>query len=318
MSTHQLSNQDAQTRQAIVVGLGEVLWDVFPDGARFGGAPANFACTLAGLQVDELQIGLVSGVGRDQLGEQAVDKLQKKGVITEWLSRIDRPTGTVDVELDEGGSASYSFAADTAWDAIDWSPKLDSLANKVSAVCFGTLGQRSSTSKTTIRRFLDATPENCLRVFDVNLRPPFWNDEVIVESLKRTEILKLNEDELPILQESCQIAGDKNQAMWSLIRQYSLKLIALTEGSQGATLVSANGESSHHPGIATEIVDTVGAGDAFTATLVAGLLEKMPLDKINAWAAKVAAYVCTQSGATPQLPDTLRMPAKSDSSTRQS
>ena len=287
----------------IVVGLGEVLWDVFPDGPRFGGAPANFACHAAQLGADAR---MASAVGNDELGNKALKALQEKQVKTDCVRQMPYPTGTVTVQLDEAGKASYEFAEDTAWDHLEWSEDLANLAKQSSAVCFGTLGQRSETSRKTIQRFVKAVPaETSLRVFDINLRPPFYTEEIILESLRLANVLKLNDDELPILAKLCELSGTDVEIMRELSQRYGLRLVALTRGNRGAVLCR-DGKVSESAGVETNVVDTVGAGDSFTAALVTGLLEDRELDEINKAACKIAAYVCSQPGATPRIPDHLK------------
>ena len=287
----------------VIVGLGEILWDVFPDGPRFGGAPANFACHVAALGGDSQ---IVSAVGRDKLGEKALTELHNRRVGTRCVHRHEeRPTGIVTVSLDDDGHASYEFAADTAWDALPWSEELARLAERTAAVSFGTLGQRSECSRETVRRFVAATPSTALRIFDVNLRPPFVSDAVILESLALANVLKLNDEELPALAALCAWTGPDVEIMQKLADRFRLRAVALTRGAGGAVLLRG-GQASEHPGIETHVVDTVGAGDAYTAVLTLGLLQRRNLDAINRGACQVAAFVCSQSGATPQLPDWTR------------
>jgi len=285
----------------VVVGLGEVLWDVFPDGPRFGGAPANYACHAASLGADS---HMVSGVGRDDLGERALHALRRHGVETSAIRQGRYPTGAVHIQLDDEGKASYEFLDNTAWDHLEWSQELEELAVRTDAVCFGTLGQRSRESQQTIRRFVNATSATCLRIFDINLRPPFHADDMILESLKIANILKLNDDELPIVATLCGLAGTEREIMQSLTQRFGLQLVALTRGAHGALLVHGE-QVSDHPGVATSVIDTVGAGDSFTATLTLGLLAGLDLEAINDQACRVAAFVCSQAGATPQLPPEL-------------
>lgn len=286
----------------IVVGLGETLWDVFPDGARFGGAPANVACHAAQLGANA---AMVSAVGRDELGAKAIESLQDKGVDTSHVAESKFPTGTVTVQLDQAGKASYVFAMDTAWDHLEWSEDLETLAAKTQAVCFGTLGQRSEISLGTIHQFVKATPTNALRVYDINLRPPFYADAVILGSLAIANVLKLNDDELPILAKFCGLSGTEDKIIKALMERYQIDLIALTRGKHGAVLCRGN-ERSECPGFPTTVADTVGAGDSFTAALIMGLLNHYPLDAINERASKIAAFVCSQPGATPELPPDLK------------
>lgn len=290
------------TRNATIVGLGEILWDVFAQGPRFGGAPANFACSAAGLGGQRNDVWMASGVGKDELGPRAIEALREHGVDTSCVADLDKPTGQVLVELDEQGRASYEFAVDTAWDNLQWSREWEQLAACADAVCFGTLGQRSDCSRETIQRFVAATPPSALRIFDVNLRRPFVRDDVIVESLKLANVLKLNDEELPVVGELCGLSGTDSQVLQGLARQFDLRLVALTRGPRGAVLI--RGEEMSEQAVAeTQVVDTVGAGDAFTAALTVGLLEGGELDAINRWACQVASYVCSQSGATPRIPN---------------
>lgn len=289
------------TSGAIIVGLGEVLWDVFPDGPRFGGAPANYACHAASLGADSY---MVSAVGRDELGDRAWHTLGGLNVNTSCVQRNDYPTGAVHVQLDAEGKASYEFLANTAWDHLVWTDELAELAARADAVCFGTLGQRSSETQQTIRRFVESTRSSCVRIFDINLRPPFYSDATILESLAIANIVKLNDDELPVVAKLCGCTGSDRDVMKALVKQFDLRLVALTRGSQGALLVQGD-EVSDHPGVATSVVDTVGAGDSFTAMLTVGLLSRLDLDTVNDLASRVAAYVCSKAGATPRLPSDL-------------
>jgi len=289
----------------LVVGLGEILWDVFPEGPRFGGAPANFACHAAALGA---RAQMVSAVGNDQLGEQALAELHQRRVETEAVQRHSHhPTGTVTVSLDSQGHASYEFAADTAWDSLVWCDDLADRAARAAAVCFGTLGQRSPVSRDTIQRFVAATPSQALRIFDVNLRPPFYEDSVIRESLKLANVLKLNAHELPVVARAVGFSGQAIELMHRLAERFDLRAVALTLGPQGALLIRGT-EVTHEPGVQTRVVDTVGAGDAFAAALALGLLNNRELECINRHACRVAAFVCSQSGATPQLPPELGAP----------
>jgi len=294
--------------RAAVIGIGEILWDVFPDGPRFGGAPANFGCSVAELARDRIDVYAAGAVGTDGLGRSAIEVLRGHGVDTDCVAIVDRPTGQVLVKLDAAGRASYEFAADTAWDNLAWSDGLEQLAARADAVCFSTLGQRSEISRQTIQRFVQATPAACLRVLDINLRPPFWNDEILFQSLHLANVLKLNDAELSILADMLRWSDADFELLQRLVDRFSLQLVALTRGASGAILLSESGEQSDLPGQPTIVVDTVGAGDAFAAVLVIGLLSGHPLAKINAWGNRVAAFVCSQPGATPHIPHYLRQP----------
>jgi fructokinase len=293
---------------ASVIGLGEILWDIFPDGPHLGGAPANFACSVAELARDRIDVYTAGGVGADDLGRRAIEALHLHGVDTSCVAWVDRPTGQVLVKLDAAGRASYEFAADAAWDNVAWSDGLQQLAPGADAVCFSTLGQRSEISRQTIQRFVRATPAECLRVLDINLRPPFWNEEIVLQSLQLANVLKLNHAELRVLADMLRWSGADHELLQQLVERFSLQLVALTRGAAGAALLSGSGERSDLPGQPTVVVDTVGAGDSFTAAVVIGLLSGLPLATINAWGNRVAAFVSSQPGATPHLPDYLHQP----------
>lgn len=286
-----------------MVGLGETLWDVFPDGAVWGGAPANVACHAAGLGAESF---MVSSVGCDELGERGIAALESHGIDCRHVQRDPRhPTGTVTVSLGPAGDASYVFASDTAWDHLAWEPSLGDLAARASAVCFGTLGQRAEESRRMIRRFLTAAGK-AVRVFDVNLRQAFYSPELIRESLDLANVLKLNDDELPVVAAACGVSADDPVAVVrELAERHGLRLVALTRGAAGSLLV-ADGVVSTRPAEARTIVDTVGAGDAFTAAVVMGLLGGRPLETMHDHAARLAAFVCGHRGATPQIPAELR------------
>lgn len=287
----------------VIVGIGEILWDVFPDESRFGGAPANFAAHCASLGAE---VSMVSAVGGDELGRRALEELAARRINADCVARSAQPTGTVRVTLDDAGKADYVFAADTAWDRLEWTDDLGALAARADAVCFGSLGQRSPRSCHTIRRFVGSTPLESLRIFDVNLRQHFYNDDTIDDSLFLANILKLNDEEIDVVDPEG--AGVEAVARLEALRQkHELQLVALTRGDKGALLVGESGVSDL-PGVAAEVKDTVGAGDSFTAVLAHGLLSGVPLDEINRRASEVAAYVCAQNGATPKLPEKLRNP----------
>jgi len=291
------------TQRLVIAGIGEVRWDVFPDAARFGGAPANFASHSAALGAEAW---MVSAVGLDNLGASAIDTLEHAGVGCEAVAREgDHATGQVLVALDSSGRANYTFADDTAWDHIEWTPRLNSLAVRCDAVCFGTLGQRSPISRATIQRFVRTTPEQSLRMFDVNLRQQFYDADTIRTSLEIASAVKLNDEELPIVARLCDIdIGTPRQMLRALMERYSLRLGALTRGPEGALLMTGDEESTCGA-IPVKVVDTVGAGDAFTATIVPDFLRGIPLAEVNAHANSIASFVCSQPGAVMKLPEYL-------------
>jgi fructokinase len=276
-----------------------MLWDVFPDGAQFGGAPANFACHAATFGG---RAAMVSRVGEDDWGTRALEILAQRGVITEHVARdAQHPTGTVQVALDAAGKPTFTIAENVAWDHLAWSAGLETVAQDAGAVCFGTLGQRCDESRETIQRFIRATPPSTLRIYDINLRPPFYNDRLILESVELANVLKLNDDELPHLGSLCGLSGSDRELMRQLADRFGLECIALTRGAEGAVLLRGE-QINEHPGVPADVVDTVGAGDSYTAALATGLLRGLELERINQTACRVAAYVCSRAGATPELP----------------
>jgi fructokinase len=296
------------TQRPSVVAIGEVLWDLFPTGPRFGGAPANFVCSVAELAGDRIDVSMVSGVGRDELGTKAIESLRAHGVDASHVVAVEKATGQVKVALDAKGQPTYEIATDVAWDHIPWSDALQQLASLADAVCFGTLAQRSNASRETVLQFVRATHDGCLRVLDINLRQRFWSKDVVVESLELANVLKLNDAELPVLADMLGFSGTTDDVLRQLTEEFPLELVALTRGAEGSLLLSVSGERSDLPGEPITVSDTVGAGDAFTAALVVGLLNGLPLATINAWGNRVAAFVASQSGATPNFPEALRRP----------
>jgi fructokinase len=290
-----------------IVGLGEILWDVFPDGARFGGAPANFACSASGLAAGSARVSMAGAVGGDDLGRRALAEFTARGVDVAAVAVLSEPTGRVDVTVDAAGHASYVFAPDCAWDTLPWSDSLERLAAATTAVCFGTLSSRGVTSRATIRRFIAAVPSPALRILDINLRPPFWSPEIVRDSLPFANIVKCNDDELPVVAKILGLSGSPEAILRQLVDRHDLRLAALTRGAKGSLLVTADGSSSDLPGTPVDVVDTVGAGDAFTAAVTLGLLAGWPLSKLHAHAERVAAYVCTQRGGTPPIPADLQI-----------
>jgi fructokinase len=245
---------------------------------------------------------MVSQVGEDEFGRQARSELNQRRVATGCVGVSEEfPTGTVQVELDASGKPRFTIAENVAWDHLQWSDQVDELAMRTDAVCFGTLAQRSETSRNVIGRFVSSTPPRALRVLDINLRPPFYNEDIIQHSLALANVLKLSDDELDIVAAACDVSGTEAERLEKLMGLHDLQLIALTRGAQGATLIGVD-QRSDAEGVTVEVRDTVGAGDAFTATMILGMLAEQPLDTINRRAGRVAAYVCSQDGATPTLP----------------
>lgn len=279
--------------------IGEILFDRFPDRDRLGGAPCNVAAMLSQFGLNSF---LISAVGRDRLAERALAELAELGVNTSAVQTNELPTGEVRVSLDSHGKPTYTFAEKSAWDQICWTPALAELAPTFDAVCFGTLAQRNGSAE-TIRTFLRHTRKDALRVFDLNLRAPYYDRNVVLETLHLANMLKLNDEELPILAGFLEV---KPEEVIPRLLAGDIELVALSLGPEGAEL-HRRGECSRAPaGELEKMVDSVGAGDSFTATLIAGLLRGLPLDRINRHGNSVASYVCSQHGATPPLPDSLK------------
>jgi fructokinase len=287
----------------VVAGIGELLWDVFPDGKRLGGAPVNFSYHC-------LQLGAtgfpVSAVGIDGLGAEIRSVLKEKKLPLDCVAEDSHPTGTVQITL-ENGKPSYEICEGVAWDFIPMSGTLEALAKKANAVCFGSLAQRGSVSRSTIHKFLGLMKPDALKIFDVNLRQSFFSKAIIEASLKHCNILKLSDEELPVLAELFGLTGSTEEQLEQLREMFELQLIAYTRGPDGSLLV-ADGKTDDHPGCPGAAVNSVGAGDSFTATLCMGLLNKKPLAEINGHANRVATFVCSQDSATPVLPDDLKQP----------
>ena len=283
----------------IIVGLGEILWDLLPDGKVLGGAPANVACHAGRLGGESY---VVSAVGKDKPGREILHKLKRMGLKSEYISvDVAHPTGIVTVKLDKIGVPDFTIHTGVAWDYIPWNDNLHELAKKADAICFGSLAQRLETSRKTIRNFLLQSKKECLRIFDVNLRQSFFNKEILKESLKISDFFKLNDDELPVISKMFSANGSEHDISLKILDEFNLKLIAVTKGSKGSSLYTRDEVSSYKvPEV--NVVDTVGAGDAFTAVLIMGLLRGLPLKKIHENATEIAAFVCTQKGATPKLP----------------
>ncbi len=283
-----------------ILSFGEVLWDLFPDGPRFGGAPANFACHAARLGAT---VSILSAVGADARGGEACAILHKFGVDTSLVQRrTDAPTGAVSVTLDQAGKPSFRIEPGAAWDKIDPPPDAASAAGRVDAVYFGTLGQRGPVSRATLREILRrAQTRGLLRVLDVNLRSPFHDPALIVESIGLASVLKLSSDELAEVARASGLAlsATPETTLRSLLTRHRLALVAMTCGAEGAVLVSPS-ETIHQPGIPTLVRDTVGAGDAFTAAMTVGLLRGEPLDRIARHACELASATCAHAGALPE------------------
>lgn len=286
----------AQTNRA--VGLGEVLFDIYDTGPRLGGAPANFVYHCKNAGIESL---VISAVGKDDLGEIARNEMAAH-MLPALLNPVDFVTGAVIVKLDENKVPTYTFKANTAYDHISLTKLMLDLAPSITVACYGTLAQRNQESHQAILGFLDAmTAEHKLRIFDVNLRCNFYSKEIILETLKRSEALKCNEDELPILSEM--LTGNKNlnaKEFYLELKKRGIDFFIFTEGANQST-VFLNDEISVVPTPKVCVVDTVGAGDSFTGSLVAFLIKGLPLPEAHKKATELSAYVCTQKGAMPDM-----------------
>ena len=287
----------------VVVGMGEALWDVLPEGKKIGGAPANFAYHVS-------QFGLpscvVSAVGGDVLGNEIIENFTSKG-LNHLLAEVPYPTGTVQVEIDQAGIPQYEIKENVAWDNIPYTAHLEALAEKTQAVCFGSLAQRNVVSRNTINRFLDAMPQHddSLVVFDVNLRQGFYNKEILCNSMKRCNILKINDEELVTVSRMFGYPGiDLQDKCWILLGKYNLKMLILTCGINGS-YVFTPGNVSFQPTPRVEVADTVGAGDSFTAAFIASILKGKSVAEAHSRAVQTSAFVCTKKGAMPILPPEL-------------
>ena len=284
----------------IVIGMGEALWDVLPEGKKIGGAPANFAYHVSQFGLESCA---VSAIGDDALGLELLENFKQKNVAYH-IDTVPYPTGTVQVQIDQAGIPQYEIKENVAWDNIPYTAKLETLAERCNAVCFGSLAQRNVVSRNTINRFLDAIPEenNALVVFDVNLRQGFYNKEILCNSMKRCNILKINDEELVTVSRMFGYPGiDLQDKCWIMLGKYNLKMLILTCGINGS-YVFTPGNVSFLPTPKVEVADTVGAGDSFTAAFIANILKGKSVAEAHRKAVEVSAFVCTQPGAMPTLP----------------
>ena len=283
----------------MIVGVGEVLWDAFPEGEAFGGAPANFVshCHSQGART-----GIISCLGTDERGEKAHRFLTDHGVDTSGLAQTgDYPTGVVQVTLDEKGKPEYDICEGVAWDHIPFTPEIEALCAEADALCFGTLSQRHSDSQATISSCLAATRPECLRVFDINIRQHYYTPEVVLSSLEQANALKLNDEELPLVARLLELEGSPEEQLRGIVERCDLRLAILTMGPEGALMLTPEASNFAVPPD-DPVVNTVGAGDSFTAATIMGFLRGDALAEINRFANELATFVCTQHGAVPPLP----------------
>ena len=286
-----------------VVGLGEVLWDVLPEGKKLGGAPANFAYH-AGQFLGMNNTIAVSALGEDKLADETIEALREHG-LNDLLPRVPYPTGTVQVQLDEQGIPTYDIKENVAWDNIPFDDDIAEIARNCRAVCFGSLAQRNVVSRETIQKFLDATPADCMKIFDINLRQQFYTQEILRKSFQRCNILKINDEELVLIGRMFGYPGlDIENKCWLILGKYNLDMLVLTCGTNGS-YVFTPGHVSFQETPKVKVADTVGAGDSFTGSFVGSILNGKSVPEAHRTAVQVSAYVCTQNGAMPTYPEEL-------------
>ncbi len=285
----------------MIVGLGEALWDVLPEGKKLGGAPANFAYHTGQFGLDTLA---VSALGEDRLGDETIAAIEEHG-LNYMMPRVPYPTGTVQVTLDDEGIPAYDIKENVAWDNIPFTDEMKAVAQNCRAVCFGSLAQRNVVSRETIKKFLSTTPDDCMKIFDINLRQNFYTKEVIDDSLHLCNVLKINDEELVVIGRMFGYPGlDMQDKCWLLLGKYNLDILVLTCGVNGS-YVFTPGSMSFYETPKVEVADTVGAGDSFTGTFCACILKGKSVADAHRIAVDASAFVCTQKGAMPKLPDTI-------------
>lgn len=283
-------------RECRVVGIGEILWDVFEDRRVLGGAPANFSYHAMQLGAQGIAIGRV---GVDAAGDAIVRGLAEKGLSSYLQRDPEHPTGRVDIRRRRDGGHEFSIQDESAWDYLRWCPEIEELVASADILCYGSLAQRNPVATATIQRCLARTSGSCRRIFDVNLRQSWYSKQVLEQTLKLSHVLKLNDDELEIFQAFFSLPRQESLAIQSLIRSFELDLVVLTRGDKGSRLVLATGEESQLAISSVDVVDTVGAGDAFTAAVAVGLHCGLSLRDTHSLAARLATFVCGREGATP-------------------
>ncbi len=287
----------------IVVGIGEVLWDIFPDKIKLGGAPANFAFHSSEMGLNGF---VISTIGSDVHGDKILSELQSKS-LNHIIEKVSYPTGTVLVKVDKDGVPEYEICENVAWDNIPFTYEMEELAKRTDAVCFGSLAQRSPISRETINRFIDAVPTHAFKIFDVNLRQHFYTKQIIEDSLHKSNVLKINESEKEILSSMFEyVESDELSFITKLMDNYQLKIVILTNGDKGSS-VFTNEKHFYCETLKVEVIDTVGAGDSFTAAFISSLLSGETIEKSHQFAVNVSAFVCTQLGAMAKLPDYYRL-----------
>ena len=277
-----------------VIAVGEIVWDMLPAGKQLGGAPLNFAFFSKELGAEAYA---VSAIGNDVLGDETLAVASATGVNLDYLQRNNLPTSRVLISLDNEGVPQYEIVENVAWDALECPQMILDLVKDASVMCWGSLAQRSVTSRQSVLAMLSVAPKECVKVFDINIRQHYYSREVIETSLGYADILKLNEDELPLVASILGLSGPEHDIVSQLIEKYALKYLVYTHGADFSEVFSATGEYSHVPTPKVKVVDTVGAGDSFTAVFVTSILQGLSMAESHARAVEVSAYVCTQNGA---------------------
>lgn len=287
----------------LVVGLGEVLWDMLPEGRKIGGAPVNFAYHAGQFGIDTMA---VSAIGNDKLGEDTIAEMNGKH-LNHIFPSVPYPTGSVQVKLDEKGVPAYDIKENVAWDNIPFTNEIESVARSCRAVCFGSLAQRNAVSRNTIRKFIESTPSGCIRIFDINLRQNFYTSNVIRDSLELCNILKINDEEIILVSRMFNYdSSNIENVCRTIMEDFSLEMVILTCGTKGSYIFTKGGVS-FMPTPKVNVADTVGAGDSFTGSFCAAILRGLPVAEAHKKAVEVSAYVCTQNGAMPEIPESMKL-----------
>lgn len=287
----------------LVVGLGEVLWDMLPEGRKIGGAPVNFAYHAGQFGIDTMA---VSAIGNDKLGEDTIAEMNGKH-LNHIFPSVPYPTGSVQVSLDEKGVPAYDIKENVAWDNIPFTNEIESVARSCRAVCFGSLAQRNAVSRNTIRKFIESTPDGCIRIFDINLRQNFYTSNVIHDSLELCNILKINDEEIMLVSRMFNYdSSNIENVCRTIMEDFSLEMVILTCGTKGSYIFTKGGVS-FMPTPKVNVADTVGAGDSFTGSFCAAILRGLPVAEAHKKAVEVSAYVCTQNGAMPEIPESMKL-----------
>lgn len=287
----------------LVVGLGEVLWDMLPEGRKIGGAPVNFAYHAGQFGIDTMA---VSAIGNDKLGEDTIAEMNGKH-LNHIFPSVPYPTGSVQVSLDEKGVPAYDIKENVAWDNIPFTNEIESVARSCRAVCFGSLAQRNAVSRNTIRKFIESTPDGCIRIFDINLRPNFYTSNVIHDSLELCNILKINDEEIMLVSRMFNYdSSNIENVCRTIMEDFSLEMVILTCGTKGSYIFTKD-DVSFMPTPKVNVADTVGAGDSFTGSFCAAILRGLPIAEAHKKAVEVSAYVCTQNGAMPEIPESMKL-----------